>query len=34
MSTQEEQAAKTNGAPRPRSSVVFDGPERASARAS
>ncbi|MGA8925911.1 MAG: dihydroxy-acid dehydratase, partial [Solirubrobacterales bacterium] len=26
-------AAKTNGAPRPRSSVVFDGPERAFARA-
>jgi dihydroxy-acid dehydratase len=28
-----EQVAKTNGAPRPRSSVVFDGPERAFARA-
>ncbi len=33
MSTPETEAAKTNGAPRPRSSVVFDGPERAFARA-
>ena len=33
MSTPAKEAAKTNGAPRPRSSVVFDGPERAFARA-
>jgi dihydroxy-acid dehydratase len=33
LSTPETEAAKTNGAPRPRSSVVFDGPERAFARA-
>src|SRR5204862_6354932 len=33
LSTEAEQVAKTNGAPRPRSSVVFDGPERAFARA-
>src|SRR5512132_734965 len=33
MSTPAREAAKTNGAPRPRSSVVFDGPERAFARA-
>ena len=33
MSTTAKEAAKTNGAPRPRSSVVFDGPERAFARA-
>ena len=33
MSTPAKDAAKTNGAPRPRSSVVFDGPERAFARA-
>jgi dihydroxy-acid dehydratase len=33
MSTPETQTAKTNGAPRPRSSQVFDGPERAFARA-
>jgi dihydroxy-acid dehydratase len=32
MSTREE-TAKANGGPRPRSSVVFDGPERAFARA-
>jgi dihydroxy-acid dehydratase len=33
LSTPAKEAAKTNGAPRPRSSVVFDGPERAFARA-
>src|SRR6476620_10781691 len=33
MSTPAKDAAKTNGGPRPRSSVVFDGPERAFARA-
>jgi dihydroxy-acid dehydratase len=33
VSTPETQTAKTNGAPRPRSSAVFDGPERAFARA-
>jgi dihydroxy-acid dehydratase len=33
VSTPAKQAAKTNGAPRPRSSAVFDGPERAFARA-
>jgi dihydroxy-acid dehydratase len=33
MSTPAKEAAKTNGAPRPRSSQVFDGPERAFARA-
>jgi dihydroxy-acid dehydratase len=33
VSTPAKQAAKTNGAPRPRSSVVFDGPDRAFARA-
>jgi len=33
MSTPAKEAAKTNGAPRLRSSVVFDGPERAFARA-
>ena len=33
MSTPAKDVAKTNGAPRPRSSVVFDGPERAFARA-
>ena len=33
MSTPAKEAAKTNGAARPRSSVVFDGPERAFARA-
>ncbi len=33
MSTPAKEAAETNGAPRPRSSVVFDGPERAFARA-
>jgi dihydroxy-acid dehydratase len=33
MSTPAKEAAKTNGAIRPRSSVVFDGPERAFARA-
>ena len=33
MSTPAKEVAKTNGAPRPRSSVVFDGPERAFARA-
>ncbi len=33
MSAGTEESAKTNGAPRPRSSVVFDGPERAFARA-
>ena len=33
MSTPAKEAAKTNGAPRPRSSVVFDGPDRAFARA-
>ncbi len=33
MSTPAKEAAKTNGMPRPRSSVVFDGPERAFARA-
>ena len=33
MSTRTSEVAKTNGAPRPRSSAVFDGPERAFARA-
>jgi dihydroxy-acid dehydratase len=33
MSTPETQTSRTNGAPRPRSSKVFDGPERAFARA-
>jgi dihydroxy-acid dehydratase len=33
VSTPAKEAAKTNGLPRPRSSVVFDGPERAFARA-
>jgi dihydroxy-acid dehydratase len=33
LSTPAKEAAKTNGAPRPRSSAVFDGPERAFARA-
>jgi dihydroxy-acid dehydratase len=33
MSTPAKEAAKTDGAPRPRSSRVFDGPERAFARA-
>jgi dihydroxy-acid dehydratase len=33
VSTPAKEAAKTNGAPRPRSSAVFDGPERAFARA-
>src|SRR3989440_9989927 len=33
MSTPAKEAAKTNGAPRPRSSAVFDGPDRAAARA-
>ncbi|HEY3192380.1 MAG TPA: dihydroxy-acid dehydratase [Solirubrobacterales bacterium] len=33
MSTPAKEAARTNGAPRPRSSAVFDGPERAFARA-
>jgi dihydroxy-acid dehydratase len=33
MSTEEKEAAKTDGAPRPRSSAVFDGPDRAFARA-
>ena len=33
MSTPAKEVAKTNGAPRPRSSVVFDGPDRAFARA-
>ena len=33
MSTRTTEVAKTNGAPRPRSSAVFDGPERAFARA-
>jgi dihydroxy-acid dehydratase len=33
VSTPETEVAKSNGAPRPRSSVVFDGPERAFARA-
>ena len=33
MSSPAKEVAKTNGAPRPRSSVVFDGPERAFARA-
>jgi dihydroxy-acid dehydratase len=33
MSSPAKEVAKTNGAPRPRSSVVFDGPDRAFARA-
>jgi dihydroxy-acid dehydratase len=33
VSTPAKEAAKTNGAPRPRSSLVFDGPDRAFARA-
>jgi dihydroxy-acid dehydratase len=33
VSTPETQTSRTNGAPRPRSSKVFDGPERAFARA-
>ena len=33
MSTPAKEVAKTNGAPRPRSSAVFDGPDRAFARA-
>jgi dihydroxy-acid dehydratase len=33
LSTPAKEAAQTNGLPRPRSSVVFDGPERAFARA-
>ena len=33
MSTPAKEVAKTKGAPRPRSSAVFDGPDRAFARA-